>query len=107
MLSMPTLLIITALLGLIIGSFLNVVIYRLPIMMRQSWRQQCLEFLEHPKEKNPQQFNLFLPRSHCRNCKKPVPLWANIPFFSFIFLRGKCAKCKADISWRYPMVELL
>lgn len=84
-------------LGLIIGSFLNVVIYRLPIMIHN----QQLD--EVPKEP----FNLFLPHSHCPNCKSHVPLWANIPIIGYLLIRGKCVKCFTPIGIRYLMVEIL
>lgn len=85
-----------AIFGLVVGSFLNVIIYRLPIMI----------FSENHSIKK-KVFNLFLPPSHCTYCKKLIKWFDNIPFFSFIFLRGKCRKCKKKISWHYPTVELL
>lgn len=94
-------------LGLFIGSFLNVVIYRLPVMMKNAWRQECLEFLEPEKEhEKPEKFNLITPNSRCQNCKAPVRAWQNIPVLSYLFLGGKCASCKTKISIRYPLVEL-
>ncbi len=94
--------------GLMIGSFLNVVIYRLPIMMERTWRQECTEFLElkTENEKNDT-FNLILPHSCCPKCKTPIRAYQNIPVLSYIFLGGKCANCKASISIRYPAIELL
>ncbi len=95
-------------LGLIIGSFLNVVIVRIPKMMEQEWQEEARAFLELPPEKKKtDKLNLFLPRSHCVHCKKKLSVWQNIPVLSFIFLRGKCAHCQKVISWQYPVVELL
>ncbi|BCG64632.1 MAG: leader peptidase/N-methyltransferase [Methyloprofundus sp.] len=94
--------------GLLVGSFLNVVIYRLPIMMQRGWRNECEEFLELPITKHtPEIFNLSLPRSHCPQCEKGIKAYQNIPVFSYLFLRGKCANCGAGISIRYPFVEAL
>lgn len=98
---------IIAILGLCVGSFLNVVIYRLPMILKNQWREECLEFLKHPKESSEEKFTLCLPRSHCPLCKTKIPMWHNIPLLSFIFLRGKCAHCSAKISWQYPIIELL
>ncbi len=91
--------------GLVIGSFLNVVIFRLPKMMEQSWRRECCEFLE---QSAPEQDKLSLafPNSSCRICGTEIKPWHNIPVVSFLLLGGKCAACKAPISWRYPIVEL-
>lgn len=106
--------------GLLIGSFLNVVIYRLPIMMYRGWRKECLEFLELAPEALPvmkstgnlqlteeEPFNLVLPLSRCSSCKTPIKPFQNIPVFSYLLLKGRCAHCGAKISWRYPAVELL
>ena len=100
-------------LGLLVGSFLNVVIYRVPVMLQREWRQQCCEFLEiDEKSANdagtaPQHkvFNLVKPDSHCPQCNAPVRAWQNIPIISYALLRGKCAECKASISPRYPIIE--
>ena len=96
------------LLGLIIGSFLNVVIYRLPIMMEHSWRKECHEFLklEH-KQETTTPFNLSVPRSCCPCCKAPIRAHQNIPIISYLLLKGQCSQCKQPISVRYPLVELL
>ena len=96
-------------LGLILGSFLNVVIYRLPIMLERLWRQQCEEHAQPsamavPK---PEPFNLVYPGSRCRHCGHAVRALENIPVLSFLWLRGKCSACGQAISWRYPAVELL
>ena len=103
--------IIALVLGLLIGSFLNVVVYRLPIMLFASWRRECLDFIEvkYRQEKADSEsgtFNLAFPSSHCPSCKIPVKVWQNIPILSYILLSGKCSNCKAKISIRYPIVEL-
>jgi len=110
---------IIGLFGLAIGSFLNVVIVRLPQMLQQSWKAQSIEYLleDHPKviassfvpsEKTSEPtFNLFLPRSHCPSCKTPLKIWHNIPLLSFLLLKGQCAHCKKKISWRYPTIEFI
>ncbi|MCX4028328.1 prepilin peptidase [Endozoicomonas sp. SM1973] len=93
-------------LGLIIGSFLNVVILRLPTMMKRDWQTQCSEFLELPAPTmEPARFNLIFPHSHCPKCQAPVKAWQNIPIVSYILLKGKCANCQAPISIRYPLIE--
>ncbi len=92
-------------LGLLVGSFLNVVIHRLPIMMQRDWRAQAREFLELPAEP-AMTFNLVLPHSHCPHCDHRIRSWENIPLMSWLALRGKCSSCRAPISRRYPLVEL-
>lgn len=95
-------------LGLIIGSFLNVVIYRLPIMMQRSWRKECHEFLELEHDQiEPNPLNLSIPRSSCPHCNQPIRAHENIPVVSYVLLKGQCAHCKHPISIRYPFVELL
>jgi leader peptidase (prepilin peptidase) / N-methyltransferase len=94
------------LLGLMVGSFLNVVIYRLPKMMQREWRSDCLEFLEQPAEEKSETFNLVLPRSRCGNCGHQITARENIPVISYLFLGGKCSSCKSHISIQYPLVEL-
>ncbi len=93
-------------LGLTVGSFLNVVIYRLPIMMQREWKRDCLEFLEQPDQNNTEKFNLAVPRSRCSNCSHQITALENIPVLSYLYLRGKCSQCKTHISFRYPLVEL-
>jgi len=93
-------------LGLLVGSFLNVLIHRLPIMMQRDWRAQAREFLELPAEP-VSTFNLVLPHSHCPHCNHQIRAWENIPLVSWLALRGKCSSCRAPISARYPLVELL
>ncbi len=96
-------------LGLVIGSFLNVVIHRLPLMMEIEWREQCAELGKQPPAENlPEgRFNLIIPQSHCPSCGQPIRYWQNIPVISYLSLRGRCANCRASISARYPAVELL
>ena len=93
-------------LGLLIGSFLNVVIYRLPKLMQRDWREQAREILELPAEPRGETFNLVLPNSKCPHCNYQIRPWENIPVISYLFLRGKCSNCKTPISKRYPLVEL-
>ncbi|MCL9684983.1 prepilin peptidase [Legionella maioricensis] len=96
-----------AFLSLCVGSLLNVVIYRLPIMLHDEWKQQCCELLSIKDEEKKKTINLFFPRSFCPHCKSLVKAWQNIPLISYIFLRGRCYQCKAPISIRYPLIELL
>lgn len=93
--------------GLLIGSFLNVVIYRLPIMLQREWEQDCSEYLKQATSIKHGVFNLTIPRSHCPKCNTQIAWWYNIPVISYIWLHGKCSNCKATIHWRYPTVELL
>jgi leader peptidase (prepilin peptidase) / N-methyltransferase len=101
-------------LGLVVGSFLNVVIYRLPVMLDREWRAQAAEYAssttttvvaEQPAPA-PERFNLVVPRSACPHCNAPIAAWQNIPVISWLVLRGRCAACKGPISPRYPAVEL-
>ena len=94
--------------ALLIGSFLNVVIYRLPMMMHREWREQCDELQSTEGPEIPDgPFNLVLPRSRCPSCGKQIQSWQNIPVLSYILLGGQCANCKQNISTRYPLIELL
>jgi leader peptidase (prepilin peptidase)/N-methyltransferase len=95
--------------ALIIGSFLNVVIHRLPIMMEREWRQQCKELSSTPPDRDiPEgRFDLVVPRSRCPACGHLISAWQNIPVLSYLLLRGKCGHCKESISARYPLVETL
>src|SRR5258706_6267218 len=95
-----------AVVGLAIGSFLNVVIHRYPRMMEADWRAQCAE-LDGKEAPAAAVFNLWIPRSHCPNCKKMLAVSDNIPVLSYALLRGRCRYCRAPISARYPLVELL
>lgn len=92
--------------GLLVGSFLNVVIYRLPVMMNREWRHDCHEFLELPAEKETAKFNLSTPRSRCGNCDHQISALENIPIISYLVLGGKCSSCKTSLSLQYPLVEL-
>lgn len=108
-------LICTLLLGLLVGSFLNVVIYRLPKMMESDWQQQCRDFLTNdgdittlPASDSKQEpFNLMVPVSRCPHCGHKIRPWENIPIISYLLLRGKCSNCKSGISARYPIIELV
>jgi leader peptidase (prepilin peptidase) / N-methyltransferase len=98
-------------LGLIIGSFLNVVIYRLPIILERDWRSQATDLLRPSGDPSPataplERFTLSMPRSACPKCNAPITALQNVPVVSWLLLRGRCASCKARISVRYPAVEL-
>ena len=104
--SSPALLAATAaFLGLCVGSFLNVVIHRLPLMMQAQWRAECaaLEGLQPPA--GPA-LNLLTPRSRCPGCGAAITAWQNVPVLSWLWLRGRCAACRAPIGLRYPAVEV-
>ncbi|PCJ24445.1 MAG: prepilin peptidase [SAR86 cluster bacterium] len=112
----PTLLItICSVLGLLVGSFLNVVVYRLPIMLQREWKEQCCDYLEientipdsNDSSAKFKVFNLQKPDSHCPLCNHKIKPWENIPVFSYLFLGGKCSSCKSKISLRYPCVEFV
>ncbi|MFT5084040.1 MAG: leader peptidase (prepilin peptidase)/N-methyltransferase [Lentisphaeria bacterium] len=109
--------------GAVIGSFLNVVVYRLPLTLLAGWRNECLQFL---KEQNDTKqslidnsdlttadeplnitFNIAYPSSHCPECKAPIKAWQNIPVVSYLLLKGKCYACHTKISPRYPIIELV
>ncbi|MEH6636135.1 MAG: A24 family peptidase [Halioglobus sp.] len=94
-------------LGLLVGSFLNVVIYRLPLMMESRWRRDCCELLEVESGKPEAPLNLATPNSHCPHCKAAIKPWQNIPVLSYLLLRGKCGNCGTAISLRYPVIELI
>jgi leader peptidase (prepilin peptidase)/N-methyltransferase len=96
---------LAGLLGLMIGSFLNVVIYRLPKIMERQWAAECAE-LAGKELPQAETFNLVLPRSRCQKCGHQIRWYENIPVLSYLFLRGKCSACGTPISLRYPMVEL-
>ncbi len=97
---------VAGVLGLLVGSFLNVVIHRLPIMLEREWRAQCAELNEQPVDTGTR-YNLLVPRSACPHCGHAITALENIPVISYLFLRGKCAGCGAAISPRYPIVESL
>lgn len=98
---------IAFILGAMVGSFLNVVIYRLPKMLDQMWRAECLDYLELPPEQSTEKLSLVLPRSRCPSCGNAIKPWHNIPIIGYLFLRGRCADCRQSISPAYPLVELL
>lgn len=93
-------------LGLMIGSFLNVVIYRLPKIMEHQWAAECAE-LAGKEPETAETFNLLVPRSRCQQCGHQICAHENVPVLSYLFLRGKCSSCGAPISLRYPLVELV
>lgn len=93
------------LLGLLIGSFLNVVIYRLPVILEAQWKAECADLAGQPPP-TAAAFNLLTPRSRCQKCAHPLSWFENIPLLSYLVLRGQCKHCKANISLRYPAVEL-
>ena len=97
--------------SLMIGSFLNAAIYRIPLMMEKEWHQQCKELLadKNNEQKEPEKaekFNLMTPRSTCPSCGHIITALENIPVISYLFLRGKCASCKTHISFQYPLIEI-
>ncbi|MEO1901339.1 MAG: A24 family peptidase [Alcanivorax sp.] len=100
------LIVITALFGLLVGSFLNVVIHRVPKMMEAGWRREARELLEQPAEEEPV-FNLVVPRSRCPHCGHGIRWHENIPVLSWLALKGRCSQCGTAISKRYPIIELL
>lgn len=93
--------------GLFIGSFLNVVIYRLPIMLERSWHCECKQLLNiEDSTPEPENFNLVVPRSRCPSCNKLIRSFENIPVVSFLLQRGKCKQCNTSISLQYPSIEI-
>ena len=97
---------VAAVLGLLVGSFLNVVILRLPQSLEQEWKAQCCELLELAPPKQ-HKVGLVFPASHCPKCHTPIKPWHNIPVISYLWLRGKCSSCQQAISPRYPVIELV
>lgn len=99
----------TVILGMVVGSFLNVVIHRVPKMMQHSWRRECCDLLEVPERADnlPATYNLLKPDSHCPKCNTPIKPWQNIPVVSYLLLKGKCGHCSEPISVRYPAVEIV
>ena len=93
--------------GLIVGSFLNVVIHRLPLIMQRAWRQQCAELAAQAAPAEEEALTLSRPRSRCPHCRHPISALENIPLLSYLALRGRCRACKQPISLRYPLVEAL
>lgn len=102
------LLLVAAILGLMVGSFLNVVVYRLPVILQRDWQAQARDVLEVPQDETGEQqpFNLLWPPSRCQHCSAPVRAWQNIPVLSWLLLRGRCKECGGRISLRYPLVEV-
>ena len=99
---------VTATLGLMVGSFLNVVIHRLPAIMEREWRSQCNDLLEiEPSSDNKEPYSLIRPRSRCPDCGHRITAFENIPVFSYLALRGRCSDCGSRISPRYPLIEIL
>ncbi|MDH4449138.1 MAG: A24 family peptidase [Rhodoferax sp.] len=94
-----------AILGLLVGSFLNVVVHRLPRMMERQWKRECADLCGTALPDEPP-LNLMTPRSRCPHCGHQIVWYENVPVVSYLFLRGRCAQCKAPISVRYPVVEL-
>lgn len=97
---------LAGILGLLIGSFLNVVIYRVPKMMERQWAEECAELTGTPTAPT-EKFNLLTPRSRCSSCGHQIQWYENIPVVSYLFLRGKCSACAAPYGVRYPLVELV
>lgn len=94
--------------GLLVGSFLNVVIYRLPVSLNRNWQLQAKQVLDLPVTDAEQQvFNIVKPASHCPSCKTPIKPWQNVPILSYLLLKGQCKQCHHPISIRYPLIELL
>ncbi|MBF5056174.1 leaderpeptidase and N-methyltransferase [Alcanivorax sp. 521-1] len=100
------LIVVCALFGLLVGSFLNVVIHRMPRMMEAGWRREARELLEQPAEDEPV-FNLVVPRSRCPDCGHGIRWYENIPVVSWLALKGRCSRCGTAISKRYPIIELI
>ena len=111
---------VVAFVSLMVGSFLNVVIHRVPIMMERGWRDGVIEYLSDQRpddaklpelsfktELPPEPFNIAVPQSRCPNCEHTIKAWQNIPVISYLVLGGKCAGCSTGISARYPIIELL
>ena len=95
-------------LGLLVGSFLNVVIYRVPEGLNRNWKLQAKQMLDLPLEQGEgERFNILMPPSHCPSCKVAIKPWQNIPILSYVLLKGQCKHCHTAISLRYPLVELL
>lgn len=101
---------VIGLFSLLVGSFLNAAIYRIPIMLQREWREECEELfggdvdnIDHPSGK---EFNLFIPRSQCPTCGHMITALENIPVISYLFLGGKCSSCKTKISIQYPIIEI-
>lgn len=94
--------------GLVIGSFLNVVVHRLPIMLDRAWRAEISDATDEPLEDDglPARYNLWAPRSACPHCGHVLRAWENVPVLSYVLLRGRCSACNAHVSLRYPLLEV-
>ena len=104
----PIVICLALVLGLLVGSFLNVVIYRVPEGLNRNWKIQAKQMLDMPLEQGEgERFNILMPPSHCPSCKTAIKPWQNIPILSYVLLKGQCKHCHAAISLRYPLVELL
>src|SRR5690606_10903498 len=92
--------------GLCVGSFVNVIIYRLPLQLQANWQRDSRDFLglEPAAEEPKARLNIAFPASHCPKCQEPLKAWHNIPVISYLFLRGRCSHCAAPISIQYPLV---
>lgn len=98
---------VIGLLGLVVGSFLNVVILRIPVMLERAWYADSRALLEMEEEPEDEPLSLAFPGSHCPNCKAQIKPWQNIPVLSYLILRGRCGNCDNPIGWRYPAIECL
>ena len=105
---------LVAILGLLVGSFLNVVIFRLPVILKRQWKTDCISFLTQENETTldttaniEQPFNLVVPRSRCPHCGHLITALENIPLLSYLVLQGRCRECKTPISIRYPLIEFI
>ena len=106
--SSPIVICLALVLGLLVGSFLNVVIYRVPEGLNRNWKIQAKQVLDIPLEQGEgERFNILMPPSHCPGCKIAIKPWQNIPILSYVLLKGQCKHCHIAISLRYPLVELL
>ena len=105
-------LVVVGIFSLLVGSFLNAAIYRIPIMLQRGWREECAELLggeahtESLNDEHGKTFNLFVPRSQCPHCGHMITALENIPVISYLFLGGKCSSCKTGISIQYPLIEI-
>ena len=109
--NLPAAIFVVGIFGLLVGSFLNVVIYRVPVMLEREWTSQCKTLLESgdtcKADADSPAFNLITPNSHCPKCDAPIKAWQNIPVISYLMLGGKCSNCKTSISKRYPIIEFV
>ena len=102
----PALIVASLAIGLVVGSFLNVVAFRLPLMMQRAWRAEAVE-AHGDTPVQEERFDLVWPRSRCPHCRHPIPASRNVPILSYVLLKGRCGHCRAEISPRYPIVEAL